>query len=110
MPRHRGTIPPPVMNTVVVSDGEIKKARECILKTGDKHFGRTINNMLKSRFRILYIRGHEEARIIEFFKNVSIYRGCDLFQWDCDRGLLNTFNKQKVSTEILDIILSQDCP
>ena len=88
----------PPLETIVLSDQEIKLAKEKMLKCGDGTIGRTINHMIQSRFKILYIRTYEERRVVEFFKNLSTYRGMELFQWDCDRGLLNSANKQQVQS------------
>jgi len=70
-----------------------------MLATGDGDIGPSINHMINSRFRILYIRSHEERRVIDFFKNLSVYRGFELFHWDCDRGLLEAHSREKVAAD-----------
>ncbi len=91
--------PQPVMKEELLSDEIRKEAHRKILDTGDGSIGTSINNMLKSRFRILYIRSHEERRVIDFFKNLSIYRGLEVFHWDCDRGLLEAHSRERVAAD-----------
>jgi len=74
-----------------------------MLATGDGSVGTSINNMIKSRFRILYVRSYEECRVVDFFKNLAIYRGFELFQWDCDRGLLEAHSREKVTVDDSEI-------
>lgn len=59
--------------------------------------------MIKSRFRILYIRSYEERRVRDFFKDLTIYRGQELFLWDCDRGLLDGHSGERVASDASEI-------
>lgn len=90
-------------NELVVTDDVRLKARDRTLAAGDGSIGLKINYMIKSRFRILYIRSHEEKRVREFFKDLTIYRGQELFQWDCDRGLRDGYSGEPVSSEESEI-------
>jgi len=94
---------PPTSNEVVITDDVRAKALERIVTAGDGKIGMKINNMIKSRFRVLYIRSHEEFRVVKFFKNLTVYRGQELFQWDCDRGLLDGHNHEKISSDESEI-------
>ncbi len=58
---------------------------------------------IKSRYRILYVRGSEENRIINAFKLIAKSEGYDLYQWDCSRGMLNAFSKQQIAGKNNDI-------
>ncbi len=90
-------------NELVITDDVRIKARDRTLAAGDGSIGLKINHMIKSRFRILYIRSHEEKRVREFFKDLTIYRGQELFQWDCDRGLRDGYSGESVSSEESEI-------
>ncbi len=94
---------PPVSNELVVTDDIRIKARDRALSAGDGLVGNKINHMIKSRFRILYIRSHEERRVKDFFKDLTIYRGQELFQWDCDRGLVDGYNGERVASDASEI-------
>lgn len=94
---------PKVSNELVVTDDLRAKARDRALAVGDGLVGNKINHMIKSRFRILYIRSHEERRVKEFFKDLTIYRGQELFQWDCDRGLLDGYSGERVASDESEI-------
>ena len=76
---------------------DAKKYRREMLKFGDGNVGRDIFYMLKSRYRILYIRSSEEARVINYFKCLSLAEGINLFHWDCSRGLLDVTSQEQVS-------------
>lgn len=95
--------PIPTVDDVVISDDILEHAHQRMLATGDGSVGDKINNMIKSRFSFLYVRSHEELRVIEFFKDLAIYRGSDLYQWDCDRGLLNTQSREKVAVDEAEV-------
>ncbi len=95
--------PPPTSNEIVITDDVRIKARDRTLAAGDGSIGLKINHMIKSRFRILYIRSHEERRVREFFKDLTIYRGQELFQWDCDRGLRDGYSGEAVSSDESEI-------
>lgn len=82
-----------------VSLDEREKAKKRMLSTGDGSIGKDINHMIQSRFKIIYVRTQEEKRVIDFFRDLSVYRGADLYQWDCDRGLLNSETKKQISSE-----------
>jgi len=84
---------------VLLSDDVREQSRKKMLATGDGSVGPSVNHMVKSRFRILYIRSQEERRVIDFFKNLAIYRGFELFHWDCDRGLLEAHSHEKVAAD-----------
>ncbi len=108
----------PSKNTLVVDSQLIEQAKERMLKTGDGLIGPKLNFMLKSRFRIIYVRSYEERRVIDFFRDVAIYQGLELFQWDCNRGLLSGFSNERVTVddnevneEVADPILAHilDC-
>lgn len=90
-------------NELVVTDDVRIKARDRTLAAGDGSIGLQINHMIKSRFRILYIRSHEEKRVREFFKDLTIYRGQELFQWDCDRGLRDGYSGEVISSDESEI-------
>ena len=75
---------------------DIKKHRQEIAKVGDGLVGRDIFYMVKSRYRIIYIVSPEETRVIKYFKHLSAAEGFDLFQWDCSRGVLDTFTQEPV--------------
>ena len=93
----------PTSNELVVTDDIREKARDRALAVGDGHVGSKINHMIKSRFRILYIRSHEERRVKEFFKDLTIYRGQELFQWDCDRGLVDGYSGERVISDSSEV-------
>ena len=84
------------IETVVVSQDEKNKYRQKLLSIGDEKIGKELFYLIKSRYRTLYIRSHEENRVIEAFSLMSRIEGYDLFQWDCSRGLLNAFDKTQV--------------
>ncbi len=88
-----------MIEKVPLSGDELEKNRVSMLEMGDGKVGAAINHMIQSRFPILYIRTYEEKRVVEFFKCMSIYRGLDLFHWDCDRGLLNGQSKEKITCD-----------
>lgn len=90
-------------NELVVTDDFRMKSRDRAFAAGDGFVGKKINHMIKSRFRILYIRSHEEKRVREFFKDLTIYRGQELFQWDCDRGLIDGYNGERVASDSSEI-------
>ena len=93
----------PISNELVITDDVRRKARDRTLAAGDGSIGLKINHMIKSRFRILYIRSHEERRVREVFKDLTIYRGQELFQWDCDRGLRDGYSGEAVSSDESEI-------
>ncbi len=94
---------PVTSNELVVTDDFRMQARDRALAAGDGKVGNQINHMIKSRFRILYIRSHEERRVKEFFKDLTVYRGQELFQWDCDRGLLDGYSGERVASDSSEI-------
>ena len=94
---------PPPSNQLVVTDDFRMKARDRALAVGDGLVGQKINHMIKSRFRILYIRSHEERRVKDFFKDLTIYRGQELFQWDCDRGLVDGYSGERIASDSAEI-------
>lgn len=89
----------PFDGKVHLTQDERERARDRMLMAGDGSIGRDINYMIQSRFKIIYIRTFEERRVVDFFKDLSIHRGADLFRWDCDRGLLNAETKKQIVTE-----------
>lgn len=95
--------PVPAVNEILLSDEVRDKAHKRMLGTGDGVVGDKINNMIKSRFRILYLRSHEELRVIDFFRDLTIYRGLELFQWDCDRGLMDSHSHEKITTDEAEV-------
>ncbi len=82
-----------------LTEDERSRAKDRMLTAGDGSIGRDINYMIQSRFKILYVRSFEERRVVDFFKDLAVYRGADLFRWDCDRGLLNAETRKPVVTE-----------
>lgn len=92
-------MPPKSTNEVILSDDIRAESRKRMLAFGDGTIGSAVNHMIKSRFRILYVRSQEERRVIDFFRNLSICCGLELFHWDCDRGLLDAHSHEKVVVE-----------
>ncbi len=70
-----------------------------MLEFGDGKIGIDIYQMIKARYRILYIRSYEEERVIEYFTYMAMSQGYGLFQWDFSRGLLDSLTKQQVASE-----------
>ena len=93
MPQKKKKLP---AKTAVVTDSDERgDALKRMKSIGDGSIGLDILHMIKGRFRVLYIRTPEERRVIEFFKDLSVHYGGDVFQWDCDRGLLSAQSKEK---------------
>jgi len=82
-----------------VSCDERDDAKERMLATGDGSIGRSINYMIQSRFKILYVRTFEERRVVDFFRDLAVYRGSELFRWDCDRGLLDVETNKAITVD-----------
>lgn len=90
---------PPNIEEIVVSEARRASAKAHVLSVGDGVIGRTIDHMIRSRFRIIYIRSHDERRLLKFFKELSYCNGFDVFHWDVDRGLLEIHTQSKVITD-----------
>lgn len=90
-------------NELIVTDEMRINARDRTLEAGDGIVGKKIHHMIKSRFRILYIRSHEERRVRSFFRDLTMYGGQELFQWDCDRGLVDGYNGERISSDQSEI-------
>lgn len=86
----------PLIKTVNISKSEKEKARLRVLGVGDGCVGEYINYRIQSRNKILYIQTHEERRVIDFFQDLSIRRGSEILQWDCDRGLLSSETRERI--------------
>jgi len=74
-----------------------------MLEFGDGKIGLDIYHMIKARYRILYIRSHEEKRVIEYFTYMSKSEGFGLYQWDYSRGLLDSHTHHQISSESSEV-------
>ena len=75
-----------------------KRLRSQLSCIGDGKIGTDIFHLIKSRYKILYIRSAEETRVIETLKIIAQAESFDLYQWDCSRGLLDSFSMQKIKS------------
>ncbi|KKM26409.1 hypothetical protein LCGC14_1585090, partial [marine sediment metagenome] len=85
--------------TTTISTTDRKKFRQQLLTIGDGKIGRELFYLVKSRYRIIYIRGPEENRVINTFKLIAKAEGYDLHQWDISRGLIDSFTMQNITSE-----------
>ena len=93
----------PKQKTVKITKEERLKYRSTLKSLGDGKIGRELFWHIKSRYRILYVRGSEENRIINAFKLIAKSEGYELYQWDCSRGMLNAFSKKQIAGKTNDI-------
>lgn len=82
---------------IIITPESKKKYHQELLSIGDGKIGRDLFYLIKSRYRIIYIRGHEENRVIQAFKLISKAEGYDLCRWDICKGLLNAFSLEKIA-------------
>ena len=88
---------PPVQPPKIVIPPEKKEENKEKLKLiGDEEIGRDLFRMIRAKYKIIYVRSYEESRVITAFRLISSINGYDLFQWDCQRGLLNPHTGQQV--------------
>jgi ATP-dependent 26S proteasome regulatory subunit len=80
-----------------VSSEDISLAKKALVSFGDGKVGRDLYHMLASRYRVLYIQSHEEDRVTDCFKQMSIIKGYNLFRWDCSRGLCDVHTGDKIN-------------
>jgi hypothetical protein len=76
-----------------LTDDVIAAAKAYIKNVGDGKVGRDLYYMLKSRYRVLYIRTPEELRVIRFFTDLAKVDGSAVYLWDCSRGLIDANTK-----------------
>ncbi len=98
MPATKSKKPSPTLKKVSVGKSEKTDYREKFASMGDGKVGRHLYHLIKSRYKIIYVRSHEEMRVMQCFKWMSMSEGFDLFQWDCSRGLLETQTLQQVKS------------
>ena len=84
---------------IIVSPVNKKKYYDKLLAIGDGEIGRDLMHHIRSRYRMLYVCGYEENRIIKAFKLIAQADGYDLCQWDYNRGMLDAFSLEKVASE-----------
>jgi len=82
-----------------VTKDDIIKYRTTLKEIGDGRIGRELFWHIKSRYRILYVRSAEENRVINAFKLIALSEGYNLYTWDCNRGMLDAFNKEQIAQE-----------
>ncbi len=79
--------------TISVTPAVRKQYKQELLQVGDGQVGRELFHLIKSRYRIIYIRSPEEDRVIRTFQLIAMSEGYDLCQWDFSRGLLDAFSR-----------------
>lgn len=88
---------PPAVQTV--GQTEIAEYRKLLLQMGDGVVAKHLCHLVKSRYKIIYIRSQEEMRVLQCLQWLSLAEGYDLYQWDCSRGLLETHTMQPVKSD-----------
>lgn len=72
-------------------------AKARLLAMGDKKVGRELFHMLLSHYRVLYIRSHEECRVMRCFHHMSILKGYEMFRWDLSRGMCDVATEKSIA-------------
>ena len=80
-----------------------KTISDQIRSIGDGKIGRELFYLIKSRYKIIYIRSTEESRVIDTFRRLSEAGGFDLFQWDASRGLLDSHTNKQVKCQQAEV-------
>lgn len=73
---------------IILDSDQQKVIKERLLSVGDYKVGLSLYNLIKSRYKIIYVVTHEEKRVIDNLKLISQLEGYELFSWDCNKGLL----------------------
>ena len=64
-------------------------AKAYIKNVGDGKVGPEVYFMVKSRYKLIYVRTPEELRVIRLFIDMSKHDGTTVWTWDHCRGLIN---------------------
>lgn len=88
------------MATIINLDKKTSDSyRQELLEMGDGKTPYHLLNLLKSRYKLIYVQSSEESRVIECLRNISLSEGFNVYQWDCSRGLLDCHTKKQVKSQ-----------
>lgn len=87
-----------VSEVITIGQSDRSKYNKKLSQMGDGKIGDRLSHLIKSRYKILYIRSEEEMRVIQCLSWISLIYGYDIYQWDCSRGLLDTHSMQQIKS------------
>jgi len=90
---------------IVRTDDIIKEYKKKMWDIGDEKISQELWCIFRSQHKIVYIQTPEENRIIEFYTNMSIVEGYDIYTWDQSRGLLDAHIGEQAELENSEIHL-----
>lgn len=98
---------PPVDEDMIVEEeltSDILDAAKAYIKNvGDGKVGPEVYFMVKSRYKLIYVRTPEELRVIRLFIDMSKHDGTTVWTWDTSRGLINA-NTQQRKTDVDEMV------
>jgi len=91
-------------NTYKRLSDDQKIAFDHLLKIGTEDFTEELLSLISSRIPLLYLLSYEDKRILDYFSLLSKVKSCDVFIWDCFKGLrdINSSNKKAATQDITD--------
>lgn len=88
----------PAITEKSIGKSDKDEYRKLLKQMGDGKIGRHLAQLIKSRYKIIYVRSKEEMRVVQALQWIALSEGYDLFQWDCSRGMLESHSMQQVKS------------